>query len=62
VRDVFIDGQQVVADRKVTTLDQAGSGARLRAAQERMEAQTPSRDYRGRTAAEIAPLSLPVAE
>jgi len=62
VRDVFIDGQQVVADRKVTTLDQAGSGARLRAAQERMEAQTPSRDYLGRTAGEIAPLSLPLAE
>ena len=62
VRDVFIDGQQVVADRKVLTLDQAGAAARLRAAQERMEALAPQRDYRGRTADEIAPLSLPVLD
>ena len=41
VRDVFVDGEQVVAGGKVTTLDQAGAGGRLRAAQERMEAQTP---------------------
>jgi len=62
VRDGFVDGRQVVADGRVTTLDQAGAGARLRAAQERMEVQTPSRDYRGRSAGEIAPLSLPLAE
>jgi 5-methylthioadenosine/S-adenosylhomocysteine deaminase len=62
VRDVFVDGRQVVADFRVTTLDQAGTGARLRAAQERMEALAPSRDYRRRTAAEITPLSLPVAD
>ena len=61
VCDVFVDGQQVVAGGRVTTLEQAAAGARLRAAQERMEAQTPSRDYLGRSAAEIAPLSLPVA-
>ena len=34
------------ADGRVTTLDQAAAGARLRAAQERMEALAPSRDYR----------------
>ena len=62
VGDVFIDGRQVVADGRVTTLDQAAAGARLRAAQERMEAQTPARDYRGRSAGEIAPLSLPLAD
>ena len=60
VRDVFVDGKQVVADFRVTTMDQAGTGARLRAAQERMETLAPSRDYRHRTAAEITPLSLPV--
>jgi hypothetical protein len=43
----------------VLTMDQAGAGAKLRAAQERMEALAPSRDYRRRTAAEITPLSLP---
>jgi len=62
VRDVFIDGRQVVADGRVLTLDQAGAGARLRAAQERMEALAPSRDYRRRSAAEITPLSLPLSD
>jgi hypothetical protein len=61
VRDVFVDGRQVVAAGKVTTLDQAAAGARLRAAQQRMEALTSSRDYRGRNADEITPLSLPLA-
>jgi cytosine/adenosine deaminase-related metal-dependent hydrolase len=62
VRDVFVDGRQVVAERRVLTLDQQGAGGRLRAAQERMEALTPSRDYRHRSAAEITPLSLPMIE
>ena len=62
VREVFVDGKQVVADGRVLTLDQASAGARLRAAQERMEAAAPGRDYRRRSAAEITPLSLPMAE
>jgi cytosine/adenosine deaminase-related metal-dependent hydrolase len=62
VREVFVDGRQVVADGRVLTLDQQAAGARLRAAQERMEAAAPGRDYRRRSAAEITPLSLPVAE
>jgi len=60
VREVFVDGRQVVADGRVTTMDQAAAGAKLRAAQERMEALAPQRDYRSRSAAEITPLSLPV--
>src|SRR5437763_2691520 len=62
VREVFVDGGQVVADGRVTTMDQAAAGAKLRAAQERMEALAPQRDYRRRTAAEITPLSLPLVE
>ncbi|HEV8031992.1 MAG TPA: amidohydrolase family protein [Stellaceae bacterium] len=62
VRDVFVDGRQVVADGRVTTLDPAAAGGRLRGAQERMEAMAPQRDYRHRSAAEITPLSLPLAE
>src|SRR5439155_512835 len=62
VREVFVDGRQVVADGRVTTMDQAAASAKLRAAQERMEALAPSRDYLRRSAAEIAPLSLPVRE
>jgi len=60
VRDVFVDGRQVVADRRVLTLDQVGAGARLREAQERMESAVPQRDYLRRRHDEIIPLSLPV--
>ena len=60
VRDVFVDGLQVVADHKVLTLDQTDAAERLTAAQERMEAAAPQRDYRNRKAEEIVPLSLPV--
>src|SRR5215471_2350147 len=43
VRDVWVDGQQVVAGGRVLTLDRAGALARLTAAQARMEAMVPSR-------------------
>jgi cytosine/adenosine deaminase-related metal-dependent hydrolase len=59
VRDVFVDGRQVVAGGKVMTLDQAAAGRRLVEAQSRMLEAAPRRDYRGRAAEEIAPLSLP---
>jgi cytosine/adenosine deaminase-related metal-dependent hydrolase len=62
VRDVFVDGRQVVAEGRVVTLDRSAAGGKLRAAQERMEAQAPSRDYLRRNAAEITPLSLPLAD
>jgi cytosine/adenosine deaminase-related metal-dependent hydrolase len=60
VRDVWVDGQQVVKDGRVLTLDRAGALERLAAAQARMEALVPSRDPRGRTSTEITPLSLPM--
>jgi 5-methylthioadenosine/S-adenosylhomocysteine deaminase len=62
VRDVFVDGQQVVAEGKVLTLDQAAAGERLVRAQQRMFEAAPRRDYRGRSAEEIVPLSLPLAD
>jgi hypothetical protein len=62
VRDVFVDGRQVVAEGKVVTLDQAAAGERLAEAQRRMLAAAPHRDYRNRTADEIVPLSLPLAD
>ncbi len=62
VRDVFIDGRQVVADGRVLTLDEMAACARLRAAQQRMEALAPNRDYRKRSADEITPLSLPLTD
>ena len=61
VRDVFVDGVQVVAGGRVLTLDAAAAGARLEEAQRRMIEGVPARDYRKRSADEIAPRSLPGA-
>jgi cytosine/adenosine deaminase-related metal-dependent hydrolase len=60
VRDVFIDGRHVVAGGEVRGLDAAAAGARLAEAQARMMADVPRRDYKGRSADEITPLSLPI--
>ena len=59
---VFVDGEQVVDKGKVVTLDQAAAGERLARAQRRMLSVAPRRDYHGRRAEEIVPLSLPLAD
>ena len=61
VRDVFVDGRQVVAAGKVITLNQMDAADRLYRAQQRMLQAAPRRDYRGRNAEEVVPLSLPLA-
>ena len=59
VRDVYIDGNQVVKDYKVITLNHLDAMGRLTEAQACMEASVPDYDYAKRSALEIAPLSLP---
>ncbi len=59
VRDVYIDGKQVVRDHKVITLDHAGALDRLEAAQARAFEKAPSLDWAKRSMEEISPLSLP---
>jgi cytosine/adenosine deaminase-related metal-dependent hydrolase len=59
VRDVYVDGQKVVANGRVVTLDHPGSLERLTEAQRRMEAAVPARDGRKRPSEAITPLSLP---
>ena len=61
VREVFVDGRRVVADFEVQTLNQADAALRLQEAQARMLAAVRQRDYKGRSAEDITPLSLPVA-
>lgn len=61
VRDVYIDGRQVVKNRKVLTIDRAAALEKVKDGQARMLKHTPSRDYKKRTADQIAPLTLPVA-
>ncbi|TVQ34485.1 MAG: N-ethylammeline chlorohydrolase [Geminicoccaceae bacterium] len=60
VKDVYVDGVQVVRDREVLTIDRLDAARRLTEGQARMMAKVPERDYRGRTADEITPLSLPI--
>ena len=60
VRDVFVDGIQVVKSGQVLTLDHADALARLTEAQARMEKDVPNRDGLGRSSLEISPLSLPL--
>jgi cytosine/adenosine deaminase-related metal-dependent hydrolase len=61
VRDVYVDGIRVVADRRVLTLDRAAAAGRLVEAQRRMLDAVPRHDHAGRSADAIAPLCLPVA-
>jgi cytosine/adenosine deaminase-related metal-dependent hydrolase len=58
VRDVYVDGRQVLAQGRVLTLDPAQAAERLGEAQRRMMAAVPQRDFRGRSAEDITPLSL----
>jgi 5-methylthioadenosine/S-adenosylhomocysteine deaminase len=60
IRDVFVDGTQVVKDGRVLTLDMDALAAELAEGQARMERETPKLDHAGRQSREIAPLSLPV--
>jgi cytosine/adenosine deaminase-related metal-dependent hydrolase len=62
VRDVYIDGRKVVGDGRVLTMDHAGAVAALTEAQADMERAAPQRDFRQRTAQQIAPLSFPMME
>jgi len=51
----------VVADGKVLTMDHEDAAGRLAEGQSRMIAAVRQRDYKGRSAEEISPLSLPMA-
>ncbi|MEQ9639691.1 MAG: amidohydrolase family protein [Alphaproteobacteria bacterium] len=58
VRDVYVDGRQVVRDGKVLTMDHRLALDRLAEAQARMMRDTPNHDFAKRTTDEISPLSL----
>ena len=58
IKDVFINGEQVVENRKVLTMDHEDAMKRVEKAQIRMMEKVPSLDYANRTVDEVAPLSL----
>lgn len=59
IRDVYIAGERVVRNGKVLTLNHADALEALTEAQQRMLSGARQRDYKGRTADEVMPLSLP---
>ncbi|HUB96785.1 MAG TPA: amidohydrolase family protein [Stellaceae bacterium] len=61
VRDVFVDGRQVVAGGTVLTIDRARIGRLIEEAQEAFMANVPYVDFSQRTVNELTPLSLPLA-
>ena len=60
VRDVYVDGNLVVSDRKVLTMDQDAILDELQAGQARVMENMPSADWANRSADEISPFCLPV--
>ena len=62
VKDVYIDGEQVVRDGAVLTLDRQAAAEKIVDGQARMETAVEGTDFLGRTSREIAPLSLPVTD
>ncbi|MBK5926512.1 amidohydrolase family protein [Rhodobaculum claviforme] len=61
VRDVFVDGTQVVRDGTCLAFDLDDATARLEAAQRRAEAAFTALDYAGRHHTQASPLTYPVA-
>ena len=55
VRAVYVDGQKVVEDGEVLTMDYRAAAAHLHEAQKRIEARVPELDWAHRPAEQIAP-------
>ena len=60
VRTVFVHGAKVMENGHVLTMDHAAALAAVAEGQQRMLRDAPSRDWAGRTAEQISPLSLPM--
>lgn len=61
VRDVWVDGAQVVAEGEVLTIDRAAAARALGLAQARLAALVPGRDPAGAALETLAPRMLPLA-
>ena len=61
VRTVYVDGQKVVEDGRVLTMDYPGAAAALHEAQKRVKANVPNLDWDHRTAEQISPLTFRTA-
>ena len=61
IRDVYVDGQAVVKDRRVVNLDYDGAVRELQDAQRRAYRRAERDDPQGRSLSTLAPYSLPLA-
>ena len=61
VRHVYVDGEQVVRDAKVLSMDYPAAAAALDEAQRRVLERTPALDWAKRPAEQISPLTFRVA-
>ncbi|MBP0493454.1 amidohydrolase family protein [Pararoseomonas indoligenes] len=61
LRDVYVDGQLVVKDGMVLTMDYEGAAAHLHEAQKRILDRAPSQDWAHRPVEKISPPSFPWA-
>jgi len=59
VKDVFIDGKQVVADGEIMTLDYENALIEMDAAQIRSIQKVPELDFKKRTLDQLAPMTFP---
>ena len=62
VRDVFVEGRQVVADGRPLHVDLQAASEALEAAQRRSMEKVPGLDWDGRTAEQLSPMVLPTVE
>jgi cytosine/adenosine deaminase-related metal-dependent hydrolase len=58
VRDVYVGGEQVVAEGRPVSIDYAAASESLERAQQRSMQRVPSRDWAGRSVDELAPMVL----
>jgi len=61
VRTVFVDGQRVVDNGQVLTMDYPAAAAALHEAQKRIKARVPNLDWGHRTAEQLSPPTLRTA-
>jgi len=61
VCDVFVAGQHVVVDGEVSTIDVEAVSEQLQVVRDQAELEAHNHHYARRTAAEVAPLSLPIS-
>ena len=62
VRHVFVDGKQVVEDGRLTTLDFHAIAEQVEKIQRQVLQRVPNKDVTHRSAAEVAPLTLPMGD